>query len=333
MASTLVCQDVMQWAESTPPRGAHAMLCDPPYHLSGGFMGAHWDKDGSDAIAFRAETWAALARHLLPGAFVMAFASSRGYHRLACAMEDAGLIIHPSIFVWTYGSGFPKATKIDDERFDGHRYGMQALKPGAEPVICAQVPYAGAPQACIARTGAGSLWIDGGRIGTVPRTTHADGNYRSAAHGPTLDERLPLGSYPAAGKRWPPNLALCHTPLCTPLGTRQVPGTHGSNDRSGTRFGGGNASLHTPDYAAPDGTEVMAAWDCAENCPVSRLDGQAGERPAGGFLTGGVYADIGYNGHGTTRQPFAGYQDSGPASRFFHVSDWSLDVAETARPG
>ena len=57
----------------------------------------------------------------------MAFASSRGYHRLACAMEDAGLILHPSIFNyrtgevvdvpsllgWSFGSGFPKSTRID----------------------------------------------------------------------------------------------------------------------------------------------------------------------------------------------------------------------------
>ena len=50
---------------------------------------------GMSGIAFRPETWAALARHLLPGAFIMAFASSRGWHRLACAMEDAGLTIRP----------------------------------------------------------------------------------------------------------------------------------------------------------------------------------------------------------------------------------------------
>ena len=70
----IICDDVLHWAENTPPIRAMAMLCDPPYHLSGGFMGARWDKDGPDAIAFRPETWAALARHLLPGAFVMAFA-------------------------------------------------------------------------------------------------------------------------------------------------------------------------------------------------------------------------------------------------------------------
>lgn len=150
MPPTLVCDDVMQWAATYAGPAFHALLCDAPYHLisdtrngsmrtpgtgpygrhtistkSTGFMGKDWD--GGD-IAFRPETWAALAHHLLPGAFVMAFASSRGYHRLACALEDAGLILHPSIFNyrsgetldigmmgWSNGAGFPKATKIDTQ--------------------------------------------------------------------------------------------------------------------------------------------------------------------------------------------------------------------------
>jgi len=92
-----------------------ALLCDPPYEL--GFMGKDWDRSG---IAFRPETWAALAEHLLPGAFGTAFASARGYHRVMVAIEDAGLRLHPSIFGytllgWNYGSGFPKATRIDTQ--------------------------------------------------------------------------------------------------------------------------------------------------------------------------------------------------------------------------
>ena len=129
----IVCDDVLHWAETYQGEKFHAMLCDPPYHLtdiartfqgkggsidehtgrvrsnerrkSAGFMGSRWDglDEHGSGIAFRPETWAALARHLLPGAFVMAFASSRGYHRLACAMEDAGLILHPSIFNYRTG--------------------------------------------------------------------------------------------------------------------------------------------------------------------------------------------------------------------------------------
>ncbi len=132
----------------------HALLCDPPYHLydpatrrpagdwdgthkdpfqhvkGGGFMGQKWD--GGD-IAFRPDTWAALAEHLLPGAFGMAFAAARGWHRLACAIEDAGLRIHPSIFGWNYASGFPKATRIDtqiDKKAGGERTKVERVWSG-----------------------------------------------------------------------------------------------------------------------------------------------------------------------------------------------------------
>jgi hypothetical protein len=129
--------DVLQWAGEYDGPKFHALFCDPPYHLTSitrrfgkpgsalakgdvyarsaaGFMGQDWDGGG---VAFRSETWAALAEHLYPGAFVMAFAASRGWHRMAVALEDAGLIIHPSIFMlgWAYGSGFPKATRIDTQ--------------------------------------------------------------------------------------------------------------------------------------------------------------------------------------------------------------------------
>jgi hypothetical protein len=116
---------ILEWAKEYKGEKFHALLTDPPYHLTSiterygkegateatdrdgvfkrantGFMGKKWD--GGD-IAFRPETWKALAEHLYPGAFIMAFCSSKGWHRQAVAMEDAGLIMHPSIFVYAYG--------------------------------------------------------------------------------------------------------------------------------------------------------------------------------------------------------------------------------------
>lgn len=115
--------DVLEWCKSYTGEKFHALLCDPPYHLttitkrfgksnaapakkgvyaraSKGFMGQQWD--GGD-IAFRPETWAALGEHLHPGAFGMAFASSRGWHRMAVAIEDAGFVLHPTVFLWAFG--------------------------------------------------------------------------------------------------------------------------------------------------------------------------------------------------------------------------------------
>ena len=77
--------DVLEWAKTYDGPKFHALICDPPYEL--GFMGRQWDKSG---IAFNPETWAALTEHLHPGAFGMAFASTRGWHRMAVAIEDAG---------------------------------------------------------------------------------------------------------------------------------------------------------------------------------------------------------------------------------------------------
>ena len=84
----------------------HAAIMDPPYEIA--FMNKAFDKTG---ISFRPETWARIAEHLYPGAFLFAFAGSRTYHRIACAIEDAGFILHPMLG-WVYGSGFPKATNL-----------------------------------------------------------------------------------------------------------------------------------------------------------------------------------------------------------------------------
>ena len=163
-----------------------ACICDPPYHLlptqkrfgaansapaqhgrdgamarlSSGFMNSRWD--GGD-ISFRSETWEMVASVLRPGAFLVAFGGTRTYHRLACAIEDAGFIIQDSILdlissdarvqrfvatltadqiedfsavldqmqlggilAWVFGTGFPKR--------------RDALKPAYEPIVVAYRP-------------------------------------------------------------------------------------------------------------------------------------------------------------------------------------------------
>ena len=81
-------------------------ITDPPYEL--GFMGKKWDSSG---IAFQPETWQAVFRVLKPGAIMLAFGGTRTYHRMVCAIEDAGFEIRDTI-AWIYGSGFPKSYDI-----------------------------------------------------------------------------------------------------------------------------------------------------------------------------------------------------------------------------
>jgi len=56
--------------------------------------------------------WATEAlRVAKPGSTLLCFGGTRTYHRLACAIEDAGWILKDCI-MWLYGSGFPKASDI-----------------------------------------------------------------------------------------------------------------------------------------------------------------------------------------------------------------------------
>ena len=77
-----------------------AVVCDPPYGLD--FSGMSWDSP--DTIAFRPEVWTLAMELLAPGGHLVAFGSSRTYHRLACAVEDAGFEIRDQL-LWLYGQG------------------------------------------------------------------------------------------------------------------------------------------------------------------------------------------------------------------------------------
>jgi DNA modification methylase len=106
------CRDVLATLEEN---SIDSCCTDPPYHLtsqygrlSTGFMGKQWD--GGD-IAFRPEPWAQVYRVLKPGAHLLAFGGTRTYHRMACAIEDAGFEIRDCV-QWLYGSGFPKSHDV-----------------------------------------------------------------------------------------------------------------------------------------------------------------------------------------------------------------------------
>lgn len=76
--------------------------------LSKGFMGKEWDGSG---IEYNVELWEKALRVLKPGGYLLAFGGSRTFHRIACAIEDAGFEIRDTI-MWLYGSGFPKSMNI-----------------------------------------------------------------------------------------------------------------------------------------------------------------------------------------------------------------------------
>lgn len=176
-----------------------SVVCDPPYEL--GFMGKAWDSTG---IAYDASMWTEVFRVLKPGGHLLAFGGSRTYHRLACAVEDAGFEIRDQI-MWIYGSGFPKSHNIaiaidkqagvmehrgkrasvagniaqgqnvepakampqhDGITDDARRWKGwgTALKPAHEPLVVARKPIQGTVAQTVLEWGTGAMNIDGCRV-------------------------------------------------------------------------------------------------------------------------------------------------------------------------
>ena len=98
---TIIQGDCLEEMKKLPGRCVDAIVTDPPYELA--FMGKKWDASG---IAYNVDMWGECLRVLKPGGHLLAFGGARTYHRMACAIEDAGFEIRDSIH-WVYGSGPP----------------------------------------------------------------------------------------------------------------------------------------------------------------------------------------------------------------------------------
>jgi DNA modification methylase len=132
---TLHAGDCLDVVRALPDNSVDSVVTDPPYALvsigkrfgkagakapasdgatgvyaraASGFMGKAWD---TGERAFAVEFWAEIWRVLKPGGHVAAFSGTRTYHRLACAIEDAGFEIRDQL-AWAYGSGFPKSHDV-----------------------------------------------------------------------------------------------------------------------------------------------------------------------------------------------------------------------------
>lgn len=142
------CIEVMRGMEDC---SVDAVVTDPPYGL--GFMGKAWD----DLPPGR-EVFEECLRVLKPGGHLVAFGGARTYHRMATAVEDAGLEIRDQI-MWLYGSGMPKSHNLEG--------GLgTALKPAHEPIVLARRPLSGTVAGTVDRWGTGALRIDPCRIPT-----------------------------------------------------------------------------------------------------------------------------------------------------------------------
>jgi len=184
------CREVMAGMDA---ESIDSIVTDPPYGLS--FMGKGWDHSVPGV-----EFWDAALRVAKPGAHLLAFGGTRLFHRLACAIEDAGWEIRDTI-MWVYGSGFPKSHNGD--------WGGTALKPAWEPVLMARKPLDGTVAANFERYGVGGLNIDGCRVGTTVETWPSSRSFASGissgyTSGKEKGPTQPTGNAPQG--RWPANL-------------------------------------------------------------------------------------------------------------------------------
>ena len=223
MAVEIRIGDCLETMAEMDDASIDSCVTDPPYHLasivkrfgaanaapakagatgayvraSRGFMGQQWD--GGD-VAFRPETWAEVLRVLKPGAHLVAFSGTRTYHRMACAIEDAGFEIRDQL-AWTYGSGFPKSHNQPGG------WGT-ALKPAWEPICLARKPLDGTVAANMEAHGSGALNIDACRIegnmdgvwGSSNKTTNPARTFNASPG----KEDYRTEAHPAG--RWPANI-------------------------------------------------------------------------------------------------------------------------------
>jgi hypothetical protein len=103
---TVLVGDCLAHVAKMADASIDAVVTDPPYELA--FMGKAWDASG---ITYRVELWREILRVLKPGGHLLAFGATRTYHRLACAIEDAGFEIRDSL-MWIYATGFPKSLDV-----------------------------------------------------------------------------------------------------------------------------------------------------------------------------------------------------------------------------
>lgn len=184
---SLINDDCLKALKTLADNSVDSCVTDPPYGLS--FMGKAWDYDVP-----KKEIWQEVFRVLKPGGFLLSFGGSRTYHRMACAIEDAGFEIRDQI-MWVYGSGFPKSHNIGDG------WGT-ALKPAHEPIVLARKPLSETTVAKnVLKYGTGALNIDGCRVGTADtwaastrKPSDSIGTFKT---GERTTEQHSLGRWPA----------------------------------------------------------------------------------------------------------------------------------------
>jgi len=331
------CREVMA---AMPDASVDAVVCDPPYEL--GFMGKAWDASG---IAYDPAVWAEALRVLKPGGHLLAFGGTRTYHRLACAVEDAGFEIRDSIN-WVYGSGFPKSldvSKAIDKAAGAERevVGNKLDRPGYH--LSGHASGTGAfghgLSSSTPDTRLASAQI------TNPATDAARqwegwGTALKPSHEPIVVARKPLVGTVAANVLEHGTGAL-NIDGCRVDGkprTTHKDGNWTGNSSDSAIFPMRNVRAEEPPGRWPANLVLTHAADCddecATGCPVAELDAQSGVSTSTDRLrnnTAEAHNRTTSMGKSTSDWTSLGHNDTGGASRFFTVTEWEAPFRYVAK--
>ena len=321
----VVSDDCLDVLRSLPDNSVDSIVTDPPYGL--GFMGKAWD-DLPPGLPWAQEC----LRVLKPGGHLLSFGGTRTWHRLACAVEDAGFEIRDSI-AWMYGSGFPKSHDVS-KSID--------KAAGAEREVVGQTTHPdGKPRALVARTlgvHEGGQRLNGvGLDITAPATPDAErwqgwGTALKPAFEPIVVARKPLAEKTVAANVLAHGTGALNIDACRVGDEERVNPPAGAPGANNYRLEGGdgrdveNARAYADRSKALPPTTASGRWPAnviLDETTAPLIDEQSGysKSPAVGSVAnkkaligqvakGDEAARVSPNGHG----------DSGGASRFFYVA-------------
>jgi site-specific DNA-methyltransferase (adenine-specific) len=309
-----------------PDNSIDAVVTDPPYEL--GFMGKKWDSTG---IAYNVELWQEVLRVLKPGGHLLAFGGTRTYHRMACAIEDAGFEIRDCI-QWIYGSGFSKSMDISkaiDKKLGAERKVIGQLKRNDRVLPSGQGGYHGRLHEQYQEKGRELIKLDI----TAPSTDEAKqwegwGTALKPANEPIVVARKPLSEKTVVDNvlKWGTggiNIDDCRIKHSEPVKTTNRKQRSASWNMDNCGF---DSTNNTTASASPLGR--FPANVILDEEAGRLLDEQSGIRPAGNG-NGNAETGVATNGQGVPplrRGKLIPRNDTGGASRFF--KDCSYDKEE-----
>jgi len=348
--ATIYHGDCVEVLRQLPDASVDAVVTDPPYGL--GFMGKEWDGPGgmlgqmatghekrgalayggshsrgyadNDSRHFQAwaELWAAeCLRVLKPGGHILAFGGTRTWHRLACAIEDAGFEVRDSI-AWMYGSGFPKS--LDVSKAIDKAAGAERPVTGPRTYADGTVGhFSGA--AVYGAVNEGSSKSITAPVTDAAREWSGWGTALKPAHEPIVVARKPLVGTVAANVLQHGTGALNIDACRIDMGAEYDPTKVQRQQNSGGAIEGafGAAALigkEIPTYKPGGRWPANVVLDESQ---AAELDRQSGNRKSSGIYAGdGVERSSKEwaTDFGGTSRPATMYADSGGASRFFYVA-------------